>query len=187
MVMSNRLKIATIILWSIVLLALAAAGIARFVILRPESAGRVNINAFPIINASLNGASGLFLLVGYGCVRRRRYLAHATMMIIAVITSTLFLAGYLTFHGILVHRGVTLTPFPPSRIKRYYLVLLMTHTILAAAILPLVAITLWRAGHRQWSRHRRIAVWTFPIWLYVSVTGVVIYWMLYHVAPTLRH
>jgi protein SCO1/2/putative membrane protein len=187
MVMSNRLKIATIILWSVVLLALAAAGIARFVILLPDGSGRVNINAFPIVNASLNGASGLFLLVGYVCVRTRKYVAHATMMIIAVITSTLFLASYLTFHGILVHRGVTLTPFPPSRIKPYYLVLLYSHMVLAAAILPLVAITLWRAGHRQWSRHRRIAVWTFPIWLYVSVTGVVIYWMLYHVAPTLRH
>ena len=147
----------------------------------------MNVSDFPLLNASLNGASAVFLLVAYGFIKARRYTAHAAMMIAAVATSTAFLACYLTYHAIRVRRGITLTHFPPGSLRPWYLALLGSHTILAVVILPLILITLWWAAKRKWRLHRLISVWTFPLWLYVSVTGVVIYWMLYHVAPTLHH
>jgi uncharacterized membrane protein YozB (DUF420 family) len=145
----------------------------------------VNISFFPVVNASLNGASAVLLLVGYAFVKGRRYAAHATMMISAFVTSVAFLACYLTYHTLLVRRHVIITKFPPSSLRPVYLTILGTHTVLAIVIVPMILVTLWRAVQRQWPRHRALAVWTFPLWLYVSVTGVVIYWMLYHVAPTL--
>jgi uncharacterized membrane protein YozB (DUF420 family) len=147
----------------------------------------VNIAYFPVINASLNGASAVFLLIGYALIRARRYAAHATMMIAALLTSTAFLACYLTYHYLRVRQGITVTHFPEGTLRPFYLVLLGSHTILAVAILPLIAMTLWWATRRNWRMHRRISVWTFPLWLYVSVTGVMVYWMLYHVAPALAH
>ena len=142
----------------------------------------MRIELFPPLNASLNAASAVLLTVGYICVKRRKYVAHATMMISALVTSVIFLACYLTYHRI---HGVT--RFPESSVKPLYLAILATHTILAAVIVPLILITVYRAVTRQWARHRKIARWTFPLWLYVSITGVVIYWMLYHLAPTLGH
>ena len=107
------------------------------------------------------------------------------MMISAFVTSVAFLACYLTYHTLLVRRHVFITKFPPSSLRPVYLTILATHTVLAIVIVPMILVTLSRAVRRRWPRHRAIAVWTFPLWLYVSVTGVVIYWMLYHVAPTL--
>jgi uncharacterized membrane protein YozB (DUF420 family) len=147
----------------------------------------VNIANFPVINATLNGASAVFLLTGYGLIKARRYKAHATMMIAALITSIAFLACYLTYHALRVRQGITVTRFPASPLRPYYLVLLGSHTVLAVAILPMIVLTLWWASERDWRLHRRISVWTFPLWLYVSVTGVMVYWMLYHVAPRLVH
>ena len=147
----------------------------------------MNLSYFPLVNASLNGASAVFLVAAYGLIKARRFAAHATMMIAAVITSTAFLACYLTYHTLRFRQGIGVTKFPPSGLRPVYLTILTSHTILAVVILPLVMITLFRAARRQWPRHRRISVWTFPLWLYVSVTGVIIYWMLYHVAPALRH
>jgi uncharacterized membrane protein YozB (DUF420 family) len=145
----------------------------------------VNISYFPILNASLNGASAVFLLTAFGLIKARRVTAHATMMIAAVVTSTAFLACYLTYHAMRLRQGIAVTEFPHSSLRPYYLALLTSHTILAVVILPLIFITLWWAGRRKWNLHRKISVWTFPLWFYVSVTGVVIYWMLYHVAPTI--
>jgi protein SCO1/2/putative membrane protein len=145
----------------------------------------VNIAYFPVINASLNGASAVFLLTAYVLIRARRYAAHATMMVTALVTSAAFLACYLTYHALRIRQGITVTHFPAGTLRPFYLVLLGSHTVLAVVILPLIAMTLWWATRRNWPMHRRISVWTFSLWLYVSVTGVMVYWMLYHVAPSL--
>jgi uncharacterized membrane protein YozB (DUF420 family) len=147
----------------------------------------VNLSYFPVVNASLNGASAILLLAGYGFVKKRRYAAHATMMISAFITSSIFLASYLTYHTLRVRQGITVTPFPQSSLRPVYLTILISHTILAMVIVPMILTTLVLAARRKWNWHRAIAVWTLPMWVYVSVTGVVIYWMLYHIAPTLGH
>jgi uncharacterized membrane protein YozB (DUF420 family) len=147
----------------------------------------VTVENFPLVNATLNGASAVFLLIAYVLIKARRYAAHATMMMAAVVTSTAFLGCYLTYHYLRVRQGITVTRFPASGLRPLYLTILLSHTFLAVVILPLVALTLFRAFRREWFGHRRISVWTFPLWLYVSVTGVVIYWMLYHIAPGLRH
>jgi uncharacterized membrane protein YozB (DUF420 family) len=146
----------------------------------------VTLEIFPVINASLNGASAILLLSGFMLIKKGRIVAHATLMLSALVTSSVFLACYLTYHYLRVKQGITITQFPPGRIRPIYLTILISHTFLAIAILPLIAITLYRAFHRQWSRHRWIASITFPLWFYVSVTGVVIYYMLYVLAPTLR-
>lgn len=145
----------------------------------------MTVKDFPLVNASLNGACAVLLLAGYVFVRRGRIRAHATMMISAFITSIVFLACYVTYHAILVRRGIILSRFPSHPIHPLYQIILASHTILAIVIVPLILMTLWRAAHRQWDRHRSIAVITFPLWLYVSVTGVIIYWMLYDLAPRL--
>jgi uncharacterized membrane protein YozB (DUF420 family) len=147
----------------------------------------VNLSYFPAVNASLNGASAVFLLIAYGFIRARKYAAHAVMMIAALVTSAAFLACYLTYHALRVRQGIGVTRFPESPLRPYYYALLGSHSVLAVVILPLIAITVWRASRRKWALHRRISVWTFPLWLYVSITGVMVYWMLYHVAPTLQH
>ena len=147
----------------------------------------MNLSYFPIINASLNGASALFLLIAFALIKARRYAAHATMMIVALASSTAFLACYLTYHAMRVRHGITLTQFPTSTWRPYYVALLLSHTILAVVILPLIFFTVWWAARRNWRLHRRISGLTFSLWLYVSVTGVAVYWMLYHLAPTLRH
>ena len=147
----------------------------------------MNLNYFPVINASLNGASAIFLLIAFWLIKARRYAAHATMMIVALVSSAAFLACYLTYHVMRARQGIMVTQFPPSVWRRYYLLLLGSHTILAVVILPLIAMTVWWAARRNWRLHRRISGLTFSLWLYVSVTGVAVYWMLYHLAPTLRH
>ena len=133
----------------------------------------------PAVNASLNGLSALFLAAGYRFIRRQNRAAHRNCMIAAVCTSTLFLASYLTYH-IAVH---TITRFPDVWFRPIYLAILLTHTVLAAAIVPLVLITLSRALRQRFDSHRKIARWTWPIWMYVSVTGVVIYLLLYQIFP----
>lgn len=147
----------------------------------------MNIAYFPVINASLNGASAIFLVIAYVLIKARRFAAHATMMIAALITSVAFLTCYLTYHALRVRMGITVTHFPQGALRPYYLLLLGSHTILAVVILPLILMTVWWASRRNWRLHRTISVWTFPLWLYVSVTGVMVYWMLYHVAPKLGH
>jgi putative membrane protein len=131
---------------------------------------------FPALDATLNGITACLLLFGYFFIRRRKIAAHQTCMIAAFATSSFFLVCYLWYH---VHHGVTRFP-GQGALRMFYFGLLTSHTILAAVIVPLVLITLYRALRRMFGRHRRIARWTLPVWLYVSVTGVVVYLMLYH-------
>jgi protein SCO1/2/putative membrane protein len=141
------------------------------------------IARFPAINASLNATSGILLCLAMMLIQARRVRLHATFMIAAVISSTVFLGCYLTYHTLKYQAGSATTAFPESPVRPLYLVILISHTILAVVVVPLVVMTLIRAARRQWDKHRRIAKPTFWIWLYVSATGVIVYWMLYHLAP----
>ncbi len=135
-----------------------------------------NYAIFPVINATLNGTSAVLLVVGHGFIQRGRMAAHRVVMLTAFVTSSLFLMSYLYYHA---HVGSV--RFPGHGWWRpVYFTILISHTILAVAIVPLVIITLTRALRERYDRHRAIARWTYPLWLYVSVTGVVIYFMLYH-------
>jgi len=137
----------------------------------------LDLNLFPALNASLNGASAVLILVGRAFIARNQVARHRACMIAAVITSSLFLAGYLYYHA---HVGSV--RFPGQGFARaLYFVILISHTILAATVPPLVLTTLVFALREKFDRHRRLARWTYPIWLYVSVTGVVVYIMLYRI------
>ena len=136
----------------------------------------VPISYFPALDASLNATSALLLTIGYVFIRRGNVRAHKTCMLSAFVTSSLFLVCYLWYHA---HHGVTRFP-GQGAVRTFYFTLLTSHTVLAVVIVPLVVVTLGRAWRRMFDRHRRIARWTLPLWIYVSVTGVVVYWMLYH-------
>jgi len=130
----------------------------------------------PAVNAGLNALSGSLAGVGYAMIRRGQVKAHRLFMLAAVAVSTLFLISYVIYH---YHAGSR--PFPGTGWARtLYLLILVTHAVLAAAVVPLVAVTVVRAWREKFEAHRRIARWTLPIWFYVSVTGVIIYFMLYH-------
>jgi uncharacterized membrane protein YozB (DUF420 family) len=135
----------------------------------------LSIADLPALNATLNGVAGLLLLAGFYFIRRRQIARHRAAMIGAFAMSTLFLISYLVYHA-----NVGSRPFPgQGPIRKLYFAILITHIVLAAAIVPLALVTLWRGLKRDDVRHRRIAKITWPIWMYVSVTGVVIYLMLY--------
>ncbi|WP_010588304.1 DUF420 domain-containing protein [Schlesneria paludicola] len=137
----------------------------------------------PAVNAGLNGLAGIMLLVGYGLIRQKRRTEHAWVMISAFVTSIIFLGCYLTYHYALhVYTGEPGKRFGHSGtlLGTSYLAILLTHVVLAAVVPVLAIMTLYRAWRQDWVRHRRIAKVTFPIWVYVSVTGVMIYVMLYH-------
>ena len=135
----------------------------------------MNYLLLPHLNAALNASAAVLLIVGYVCVRRGRIDLHRVCMVGAFVLSTLFLVSYLTYHYEVGSRRFTGT----GTIRTVYLTILLTHTALAALVPPLAVITLYRAFRSRFDRHVRIARWTLPIWLYVSVTGVVVYWMLY--------
>jgi len=135
----------------------------------------VTTGDLPALNAALNGASALLIVTGYVAIRRRHILAHRACMLAAVSTSILFLASYLLYHarvGSVPYRG---TGFA----RTLYFSILLSHTVLAVAVVPLVSMTVSRALRSRFEAHVRLARWTLPIWLYVSVTGVVVYLMLY--------
>lgn len=133
----------------------------------------------PTLNAILNGTAAVLLLAGWILIKRGRREAHARTMGAATLVSAAFLVSYLTYHFAVVPE-VGHTPFRrEGAIKIAYYVLLITHVILAAINLPMVLVTLWRAKKQDWERHRRIARWTWPVWMYVSVTGVLVYLALY--------
>jgi putative membrane protein len=134
----------------------------------------------PAVDATLNAASAVLLACGFFFIRRRNVWAHKTCMLSAFATSVLFLACYLTYH---YFHGVTRFP-GHGFVRSFYLTLLGSHTVLAMVIVPLVLTTLYRAWRQRFDQHRRIARWTLPLWLYVSVTGVAVYWMLYHLRTT---
>lgn len=130
----------------------------------------------PHVNASLNATSAMLLVSGFWLIRRGRVSAHRACMITALACSALFLVSYLIYHyqvGSVKFQGAGV-------LRGVYLSILASHSLLAAAVPFLALITLWRALRGEFERHAAIARWTLPIWLYVSVTGVVVYWMLYH-------
>ena len=136
-----------------------------------------DLSIFPPVNATLNGVSAVLLVTGRAMIRRKKVRQHRACMIAAVVTSTLFLVSYLYYHA---HVGAVHFPgtgWP----KVLYFSILISHTILAATVPPLVLITLTHGLRSRFDRHRRIARWTYPIWLYVSVTGVLVYLMLYQI------
>lgn len=140
----------------------------------------------PIVNASLNGLSAVLLGIGYYFIRRKNQAAHRTCMVAAFVSSILFLGCYLTYHSYLayhLHRGPTIFK-GPGWFRPIYLTILLTHTTLAMVIVPLAIVTLRRAVRRRFELHRKIARWTWPLWMYVSVTGVVIYLLLYRIFPS---
>jgi len=135
----------------------------------------MEVTDLPVLNACLNSISTVLLGAGYYFIRRREIERHKMSMIAAFVCSCLFLTSYLIYH---YHVGSI--PFTGQGwIRPVYFTILITHIILAAAIVPLALITLYRAWRGQFDRHKRIARWTWPLWMYVSVTGVVIYVMLY--------
>ena len=139
------------------------------------------LRLLPTLNAILNATSGILIVAGFFFIRRRRIDAHRACMIAAVSCSILFLISYVIYH---YHHGAT--RFQGSGwVRTFYFIILISHTILAVTIVPFVIVTLRRALRRQFARHMRIARWTFPMWLYVSITGVIVYLMLYHFYPTL--
>lgn len=133
----------------------------------------------PALNACLNSLSTVFVLGGLFMIRAGRKRAHAGFMISALATSAAFLAGYL------IHKALhgTTTSEHMGAFRPIYLGILLSHTVLAIANLPLVIVTVTAAARRNWARHRRWARWTYPVWLYVSVTGVLVYFLLYHWFP----
>ena len=148
---------------------------ARYLLLllTPSTLGKYAI--FPVIDASLNGASAVLLFVGHGFIKRGRMAAHRAFMLAALVSSTLFLTCYLYYH---FHVGSV--RFQGQGWSRpVYFTILISHTILAAVIVPLILITLIRALRENFDRHRVIARWTYPLWMYVSITGVIVYFMLY--------
>ena len=136
----------------------------------------MNVADLPAVNATLNAVAGVLLLVGYREITRGRTARHRAAMIAACAASTLFLTSYLIYHAQAGSRAFTGTG--PMRVV--YFAILVSHVILAAAILPLALITLLRALRSEFDRHAALARVTLPIWLYVSVTGVLVYFMLYH-------
>ena len=137
------------------------------------------VTFFPALDAVLNGSSAVLIGSGLYCIKTRRVAAHKRLMLAAFITSTLFLISYLYYHLVL-RAGVT--HFRGQGLSRpFYFTLLTSHTILAAVVVPFILITLARALKGKFARHKAIAPYTFAIWMYVSVTGVVIYLMLYKI------
>lgn len=139
----------------------------------------MTLSDLPALNATLNSLSAIFLLTGYVFIRRKQQAAHRNCMIGALVCSTLFLTSYLIYH---FNAGRTVFK-DPAWFRPFYLILLLTHTILAVVIVPMVIITVSRAAKRRFDLHKKIARWTWPLWMYVSVTGVIIYFLLYQIFP----
>ena len=136
----------------------------------------IDVTLLPTLNAALNALSGVLLSVGWVFIRRRMVTEHKACMLAAFAVSTLFLISYLTYHAQVGSVRFT----GEGWVRPVYFTILITHVILAAAIVPLAIVTIRRAWRQDFTAHRRIARWTLPLWLYVSITGVVVYLMLYH-------
>jgi protein SCO1/2 len=141
----------------------------------------------PAFNAALNAAAGLLLLFGYAAIRLRRVLLHASCMLTALAVSVLFLTSYLYYHLAIKHGRPTSFADEalgaPAWVAHVYYSVLLTHTVLAAIVAPLALVTAYLGLRGRFKRHVRLARWTLPLWLYVSVTGVAVYWMLYRLYP----
>ena len=146
---------------------------------QPQTSAMQGVSALPAVNAVLNGTSAALLTAGYCFIRLRKVTAHMTCMLTAFGVSCLFLVSYVIYH---YHAGSKHFA-GQGWMRGVYNPLLISHLSLAAVIVPLALTTIYRAWRGQFVRHMRIARWTLPVWLYVSVTGVIVYWMLYHFAP----
>jgi uncharacterized membrane protein YozB (DUF420 family) len=135
----------------------------------------ISVHDLPAVNATLNALSGVLLLTGYVLIRRRRIEQHRKVMLAAFATSSLFLVCYVVYHARVGSVRFTRQGF----VRPLYYTILVTHVTLAASVVPLALITLTRGLKGRFAQHRRIARWTFPIWMYVSVTGVIVYVLLY--------
>ena len=161
--------------WLIAGLSVAICGAVAVLLLGAGSHTGAIDATLPAVNACLNGASAVLLFVGWRFIRARRIAAHRACMLTAFGLSTLFLVGYVVHHA-----RVGNVRFEGTGILRtVYLSILIPHVLLAAAVVPLSLTTIWRGWTADYAKHRRIARWTLPIWLYVSVSGVVVYFMLY--------
>ncbi len=136
----------------------------------------------PLVNAVLNGTSGLLLTAGYVSIRRRWVVLHKICMLTALVVSTAFLASYLYYHYVF---GEKTSKFPRGTwLTWVYFAILISHSVLAAVVAPLALFTAYQGLRNRLDRHVKVARWTLPIWLYVSITGVLVYWMLYHLYPS---
>lgn len=138
----------------------------------------MTLSDLPALNACLNGTSTLLLVAGFFFIKRKNERAHRNCMVAALVTSTLFLVSYLYYH---YHAGST--KFPENWFRPYYLLILLTHTVLAVVIVPLIIAAVIQAIRRRFESHKKITRWAWPLWMYVSVTGVVIYLLLYQIFP----
>jgi putative membrane protein len=140
------------------------------------------VQFFPPLNATLNALSGILLLIAYVHIRNRRIAQHRRFMLAACVTSLTFLASYITYHSL---KGGVVTKFAGTGGWRtLYLTILGTHTVLAVVIVPLAIYSVINGLKMRVPQHRRVARWTFPLWMYVSVTGVLVYFFLYHWFPS---
>ena len=139
----------------------------------------ISVSDLPAVNASLNSISTLFIATGWYLIRRGHWRRHVACMITAILSSTLFLVGYVIYHSQVGEKSSGYTGW----IAAIYFLILASHILLAFVTLPLVILTLIPVFRRRWDRHRLIARWTMPIWLYVSVTGVFVYFMIYKWFP----
>ena len=148
----------------------------------------MTLSDLPAVNASLNGLSTVLLVLGWRHIKAGRRIAHRNCMVGALVTSSLFLACYLTYHFQMqkLHGRAHTSFTDPAWFRPIYLAILVTHLVGAFAILPLVTLTFQRAIRERFELHKQIARWTLPVWLYVSVTGVVIYLLLYQIFPQPR-
>jgi putative membrane protein len=171
-VMTDRLALPVIAVLSLMIVGAVAALLLGG---RPAANGGGSVAALPALNAALNTCSALLLAAGYVFIRRRRTAAHRACMLAAAAVSTAFLVSYVTYHWLAGSRPFT----GQGWMRAVYFPVLITHIVLAAGMVPFVLTTLYRALARDFVRHARLARWTLPVWLYVSVSGVAVYWMLY--------
>ena len=141
------------------------------------------ITDFPLFNASLNGLAAILIVLGWITVKNRQILAHKALMLAAMTVSAVFLASYLYYH-IVIKQGVSTSfktqwPDAPDMVRYLYYAILLSHTILAVVVAPMAIFATWQGIRDNIAKHKSIAKITMPLWLYVSVTGVVVYWMLY--------
>jgi uncharacterized membrane protein YozB (DUF420 family) len=170
--MSDRIALSIIGVLSIAIVAVVSALLLGH---GPAVAWRAEVAALPALNAALNATSAALLGIGWAAIRRRRIALHRACMLAACAVSTLFLVSYVTYHSLAGSR-----PFTGQGLIRWvYFPILVSHIILAAAMVPFVLTTLYRALAGQFARHAALARFTLPLWLYVSVTGVVVYLLLY--------
>ena len=161
----------------IYIVSLIISATVAFLILGPRPVGiegALDVSKLPLVNASLNGMTTILLIIGYILIRKKKRQQHKNIMLTAFGTSAAFLVSYVIYHWFKSGPKQYTGAFP-----EIYFFILITHIILAAIIIPLALITLYRGWSDQLKKHRKIARITLPLWLYVSVTGVVIYWMLY--------